>query len=116
MLDDFARRLADSKVQTTRVIGHTDFKASDAYIQALSERRAQVVANYLVSKGVPASKISAVGMGKSEARMTESCQCEVAKLGKKVSATKKRTALIECIEPDCHIDVDIRTQLSKRVR
>ena len=55
-------------------------------------------------------------MGKSEARMTESCQCEVAKLGKNVSATKKRTALIECIAPDCHVDVDIRTQVSKRVR
>lgn len=115
-MDDLARRLADSKVQTTRVIGHTDFKASDAYNRTLSERRAQAVANYLVSKGVPASKISAVGMGKSEARMTESCQCEVAKLGKKVSATKKRTALIECIAPDCHVDVDIRTQVSKRVR
>ena len=72
-LDDLARRLADSKVQTTRVIGHTDFKASDVYNRTLSERRAQAVANYLVSKGVPASKISAVGMGKSEARMTESC-------------------------------------------
>ena len=51
-MDDLARRLTDSKVQTTRVIGHTDFKASDAYNRTLSERRAQTVANYLVSKGV----------------------------------------------------------------
>ena len=115
-MDDLARRLADSKVQTTRVIGHTDFKASDAYNRTLSERRAQTVANYLVSKGVPASKISAVGMGKSQARMTRTCEAEVARLGKKVSAAKKRTALIACIAPDRRVDVEIRTLVNKRVR
>lgn len=115
-LNQLATRLADSSVQTVRIEGHTDFKGSDAYNQTLSEHRANAVAQYLVSRGVPSGKISAVGMGKSEARMTESCQREVAKLGKKVSAAKKRTALIECIAPDRRVDVKIRTQVSKRVR
>lgn len=110
-LDQLAARLSDSSVQTVRVEGHTDFKGSDAYNQTLSSRRAHTVANYLVSKGVPAEKISAVGLGKSEARMTQTCQAEVARLGKKVSAAKKRTALIECIAPDRRVDVKIRTQV-----
>ena len=114
-LNVLAMRSVDNRLQI-RVVGHTDFKGSDAYNQTLSERRTQTVANYLVSKGVPASNISVVGMGKSEARMTEFCQRVVAKLGKKVSAAKKRTALIECTEPDRRVDVDIRTQVSKGVR
>lgn len=112
-LDQLAQRLSDTHVQTVRVEGNTDFKGSESYNQTLSERRANAVANYLVSKGVPAEKVTAVGLGKSQARMTESCQAEVAKLGKKVSAAKKRTALIACIEPDRHVDVKIRTQVVK---
>lgn len=115
-LDDLAAKLTDSSVQSVRIEGHTDFKGSDAYNQTLSDRRANTVAQYLISKGVPAGKVSAVGLGKSEARMTESCQREVAQLGKKVSAAKKRTALIACIEPDRRVDVKIRTLVSKRVR
>ena len=115
-LDDLAAKLTDSSVQSVRIEGHTDFKGSDAYNQTLSDRRANTVAQYLISKGVPAGKVSAVGLGKSEARMTETCQREVAQLGKKVSAAKKRTALIACIEPDRRVDVKIRTLVSKRVR
>lgn len=115
-LDDLAAKLTDSSVQSVRIEGHTDFKGSDAYNQTLSDRRANTVAQYLISKGVPAGKVSAVGLGKSEARMTEYCQREVAQLGKKVSAAKKRTALIACIEPDRRVDVKIRTLVSKRVR
>ncbi|WP_367436298.1 OmpA family protein [Snodgrassella alvi] len=115
-LDDLAAKLTDSSVQSVRIEGHTDFKGSDAYNQTLSDRRANTVAQYLISKGVPAGKVSAVGLGKSEARMTETCQRQVAQLGKKVSAAKKRTALIACIEPDRRVDVKIRTLVSKRVR
>jgi OOP family OmpA-OmpF porin len=43
--------------------GHTDSRASDSYNQGLSERRAQSVVNYLVSKGVSASRLNPVGKG-----------------------------------------------------
>ena len=56
--------------------------------QALSERRANVVANYLVGRGVPSSKVSATGFGESQAQMTATCEAEVANLGKKVSKAK----------------------------
>ena len=88
---------------------------SEKYNQALSERRANTVANYLVSQGVPADRISAVGLGESQARMTEQCQAEVAKLGKRVSRAKKRSALIACIEPDRRVDVQIDKLVTRNV-
>ena len=48
--------------------------------------------------------------------MTRTCEAQVARLGKKVSAAKKRTALIACIAPDRRVDVEIRTLVNKRVR
>ena len=46
--------------------GHTDKTASAAYNQALSERRAQAVYDYLVSKGVAADRLSYCGYGFSQ--------------------------------------------------
>jgi len=114
-LDALAQRLSNENVQTVRVEGHTDFMGSEEYNQALSERRANVVANYLVGRGVPSSKVSAVGLGESQAQMTATCEAEVAKLGKKVSKAKKRAALIACIEPDRRVDVKIRSTVTKQV-
>ncbi|WP_373795671.1 OmpA family protein [Neisseria dentiae] len=114
-LNALAQRLSNTNVEAVRVEGHTDFMGSEQYNQALSERRANVVANYLVGQGVASNKISAVGLGESQARMTASCEAEVANLGKKVSKAKKRAALIACIEPDRRVDVKIRTLVTKQV-
>lgn len=115
-LNGLVTRLNGKEVQAARIEGHTDFMGTEKYNQALSERRAQTVANYLVSQGVPAAKLSAVGLGESQARMTASCQAEVAKLGKKVSAAKKRAALIACIEPDRRVDVQIQSLITREVQ
>ena len=45
------------------VIGHTDSDGTEEYNQALSERRAQSVKDYLVSEGVDASIIDVSGEG-----------------------------------------------------
>ena len=45
------------------VEGHTDSQGSAASNQGLSERRAQSVVSYLVSRGVPTDKIRAQGLG-----------------------------------------------------
>lgn len=47
------------------VEGHTDSRASDSYNLDLSQRRAQSVVDYLVSKGVSSSRLSPVGKGES---------------------------------------------------
>ena len=55
-------------MQGIEIIGHTDHIGTDAYNQKLSERRAQTVANYLISKGIAANKIVARGVGESGAK------------------------------------------------
>ncbi len=115
-LNDLSAKLSQSNVQSVRVEGNTDFMGSDAYNQALSERRATTVANYLVQQGVPADRVSAVGLGESQAKMTEQCQAEVAKLGKKVSKAKKRSALIACIEPDRRVDIQVESLVTREVQ
>jgi outer membrane protein OmpA-like peptidoglycan-associated protein len=48
------------------VVGHTDSSGSDAHNQALSERRADSVANFLVEKDVRQKRIRASGRGERE--------------------------------------------------
>ena len=48
------------------VEGHTDSIGSDAYNQRLSERRADAVRDYMVSRGIDAQRITTKGYGKSE--------------------------------------------------
>lgn len=45
---------------------HTDARSSDAYNTRLSENRARAAMDYLVSRGIPASRLSAHGYGESE--------------------------------------------------
>jgi OOP family OmpA-OmpF porin len=47
------------------VSGHTDATGADDYNQGLSERRANSVVAYLVSKDIDAGRLSAVGHGES---------------------------------------------------
>jgi outer membrane protein OmpA-like peptidoglycan-associated protein len=44
--------------------GHTDSIGTDQYNLVLSQKRADAVRDYLVSQGVPAAGVSAVGLGK----------------------------------------------------
>jgi outer membrane protein OmpA-like peptidoglycan-associated protein len=46
--------------------GHTDAQGDETANQALSERRAQSVADYLVSKSVPAAQLGVNGYGESQ--------------------------------------------------
>lgn len=53
----------DLKLQ---IEGFTDSIGSDEYNQQLSEKRAEVVRDYLVSNGVNMNSVAAVGMGKAD--------------------------------------------------
>ena len=65
-LDALMSRLQGADVASIKVVGHTDNVGTDAYNQALSERRANSVADYLLSKGVAPNKVSSEGKGESE--------------------------------------------------
>jgi outer membrane protein OmpA-like peptidoglycan-associated protein len=65
-LDQVAEALkAQGSDKQMVVEGHTDSQGSDRINQPLSLNRANAVRDYLVTRGVDASKISAVGMGSS---------------------------------------------------
>jgi outer membrane protein OmpA-like peptidoglycan-associated protein len=65
-LDQVAKALKDQgEIKPMVVEGYTDSVGSDATNLTLSKNRAEAVRSYLVSKGIPADKISAVGKGKA---------------------------------------------------
>jgi OOP family OmpA-OmpF porin len=65
VLDAAAEQLNECRNVAVRVEGNTDWIGTDAYNQALSERRAESVRSHLVSRGVSASRLTAVGYGES---------------------------------------------------
>ncbi|WP_434642667.1 porin OmpA [Klebsiella sp. I138] len=87
----------DPKDGSAVVLGYTDRIGSDAYNQQLSEKRAQSVVDYLVSKGIPAGKISARGMGESNPVTGTTCD-----------NVKARAALIDCLGPDRRVEIEVK--------
>jgi len=77
-LTEYAQASLDSDVTTINklsgsypslkvdVSGHTDWIGTDAYNQALSERRATAVKDYLVRKGIDAGRIRTYAYGESQ--------------------------------------------------
>ena len=94
-LDNLASRISKfDRLSSVVVVGHTDYIGSDDYNQALSQRRAETVANYLSNRGVPASVISAQGAGESQPVV----QCSE-KLGRK--------ELIACLQPNRRVEIQV---------
>jgi outer membrane protein OmpA-like peptidoglycan-associated protein len=63
VLDSVSLVINEFERTVIEVAGHTDSTGSEAYNQALSERRASAVARYFASHGVRSDRIIEVGMG-----------------------------------------------------
>lgn len=63
VLDGVAQNLVQRPQSLIDVMGHTDSTGSDQYNLDLSRRRAESVANYLVSRGVSRARIETIGYG-----------------------------------------------------
>ncbi len=97
-LDEAAAKLnANPDIELVLVTGHTDLLGSDAYNLKLSERRANQVKDYLVSQGVAASRLQAVGKGESEPLV----DC---------AGVKGRKKLIECLQPNRRVELKAEKQ------
>ncbi len=90
-----ARLYEFATIQFINVNGHTDRLGSSQYNQKLSERRAETIKAYLVSKGTDASKIETYGFGKT--MPVKSCPDQ-----------KDRKALIACLQPNRRVEVEIK--------
>lgn len=86
----------DPKDGSVVVLGFTDRIGSDRYNQKLSEARARSVVDYLISKGIPADKISARGMGEADPVTGSTC-----------NGIKKRAQLISCLAPDRRVEIEV---------
>jgi outer membrane protein OmpA-like peptidoglycan-associated protein len=64
-LNEAAASLKEWGTVKVEVAGHTDSVASNAYNQELSQRRANAVRNYLISKGIDANRLTAKGYGET---------------------------------------------------
>ncbi len=90
------------KLELVLVTGHTDRIGSQAYNQKLSERRADAVRNYLVSKGVAKDKIETLGMGKTQPVPGVTCT---------MTAMKE---LIACLAPNRRVEVEVKGEAMKK--
>jgi len=74
VLDGQTRWLTTNSDYTAIIEGHADEQGTREYNVALGERRANTVRDYLVSKGVPSSRLRVVSFGKE--RPIEICSQE----------------------------------------
>lgn len=65
-LSELASNLNEYPDSDILIVGHTDSKGSDEYNMSLSNRRSDAAKAYLVSQGVPSSRIQAQGRGELE--------------------------------------------------
>lgn len=96
-LDGVYGEIAQLKTAQVSVAGYTDRIGSDASNLKLSQRRADTVANYLVSKGVAQDAISAVGYG--EANPVTGAKCDAVK-GRKRDHT--------CLAEDRRVEISVK--------
>ncbi len=66
ILDNVAEVLKEYPDAQIEIQGHTDSLGNALYNEFLSQRRAETVKKYLVSKGIPADNLTTVGYGESK--------------------------------------------------
>jgi outer membrane protein OmpA-like peptidoglycan-associated protein len=100
-LDQIAEAMRrDTQIEGVAITGYTDRLGTESYNLALSQRRANAVKDYLVSKGVAASRLRAVGRGEANPVV----QCDDA----------GKAELIRCLEPNRRVEVE-RITVERRV-
>ena len=92
-LDDLVGKLRTVNLEVVIAVGHADRLGSDAYNMKLSVRRADSVKDYLVSKGIAASRVYTEGKG--ERQPVKDCK-----------GSGKTKELIACLEPNRRVETE----------
>ncbi|MBX9849075.1 MAG: OmpA family protein [Rhodocyclaceae bacterium] len=94
-LDEFYSKVKRIKLEVLIAVGHADRFGDDAYNQKLSEKRAEAVKAYLVSKGIDKNRIYTEGKGEKNP-VTKPDQCKGPKSDK----------VVACLQPDRRVDLE----------
>jgi peptidoglycan-associated lipoprotein len=70
-LDKLIETLILNPTVTIEIMSHTDTRNTEEYNMILSQKRAQSVVDYLVSKGIDIERLSAKGYGKSNTKIVD---------------------------------------------
>jgi peptidoglycan-associated lipoprotein len=76
-LDKLVETLLDNPNVTIELMSHTDSRDTEEYNMTLSQKRAQVVVQYLIDKGIEPGRLSAKGYGESTPKVVDQ---EIAKV------------------------------------
>jgi OOP family OmpA-OmpF porin len=85
---------------SVKIVGHTDKLGSAEYNQKLSERRANQVRDYIISQGIDANRLIAVGKGEDVPKVN----CD---------DVKGRKAQIECLAPNRRVEIEATRSIEK---
>lgn len=95
-LDELVGKLDGLNIESITDTGHADRIGSSATNQRVSEKRADAVRAYLISKGIDANRISSLGKGETEP-VTDAEAC-------KGAATPR---VIACLQADRRVDIEV---------
>ena len=70
-LDKLVETLNDNPNVTIELMSHTDTRNTEEYNLILSQKRAQSVVTYLLSKGIELDRLTAKGYGKSSTKVVD---------------------------------------------
>jgi peptidoglycan-associated lipoprotein len=70
-LDKLVETLMDNPNVTIELMSHTDSRDTEVYNQDLSQKRAQVVVQYLIEKGIETERLTARGYGESSPKIVD---------------------------------------------
>jgi OOP family OmpA-OmpF porin len=94
-LDALAKQLTSRNYQKVDIVGHADRMGPGKYNQKLSEQRAEAVRDYLLTRGLDATKASAIGVGATEPLTGKECR---GLLGK---------PLVYCLQRDRYTEITV---------
>jgi OOP family OmpA-OmpF porin len=94
-LDALAKQLTSRNYQKVDIVGHADRMGPGKYNQKLSEQRAEAVRDYLLTRGLDPTKVSAIGVGATEPLTGKECR---GLLGK---------PLVYCLQRDRYTEITV---------
>ena len=94
-LDALVKQLTSGNYQKVDIVGHADRMGPGKHNQKLSEERAEAVRDYLLSRGLDGTKVSAIGVGATEPLTGKECR---GLLGK---------PLVYCLQRDRYTEITV---------